>query len=252
MGISLHHIRNATSILTMNGKRILIDPMLSDVGELPPIPLTFHRRRNPLTPLPVPLELFRDVDAVLITHLHFDHWDKKAIATLEKHLPVLCPPQAEARIRRSGFTQTIVIEDTLEWGGIELRRIQGNHAKGWTKSLLGAVSGFLMRTPQDGSFYLVGDCIYESVIEDTFARYQPEIAILNTAKAQMMWGTIITMTEEDILRISRLFPRTTLVAVHLEAINHCKQKREELLALVQRERLTQRVKVPANNEIIHF
>lgn len=77
MLISVQHIRHATSILTINSKRILVDPMLSEVGELSPVPLTRNYRRNPLTPLPVPLHLFEDVDAILLTHRHFDHWDKR-------------------------------------------------------------------------------------------------------------------------------------------------------------------------------
>ncbi|AIQ66406.1 hypothetical protein PGRAT_01110 [Paenibacillus graminis] len=46
MLISVQHIRHATSILTIHGKRILVDPMLSDVGELSPVPLTRNYRRK--------------------------------------------------------------------------------------------------------------------------------------------------------------------------------------------------------------
>ncbi|MNW07513.1 hypothetical protein D3C71_2041430 [compost metagenome] len=39
-------------------------------------------------------------------------------------------------------------------------------------------------------------------VNPAFRTYTPDVAVLNTAKAQMMWGTVITMTEEDIVRIS--------------------------------------------------
>ncbi|MGG6311863.1 MBL fold metallo-hydrolase [Paenibacillus macerans] len=251
MSLSFQHIRNATSILTVNGKRILIDPMLSDPGELPPIPLTFNYRRNPLTPLPVPLSLFQDVDAVLVTHRHFDHWDKKAISLLNKHIPVFCQPRDERSIRSSGFSRTIAIEDTFKWEGIWMKRIQGQHGPGLTGKLLGPVSGFILHTDKE-SVYIVGDCIYTPSIEEAFRTYKPDVAILNTAKAQMMWGTVITMTEEDIVRIPRLSPTTKLIAVHLETINHCKLKRNELLEFIGKQNLDESVWVPDDGEQLSF
>ncbi len=69
MSFSIQHIRNATSLVTMNDKRILVDPMLSDVGQLPPVPFTRTLRRNPSVPLPVTLDTFDNIDAILLTHL---------------------------------------------------------------------------------------------------------------------------------------------------------------------------------------
>jgi len=37
MPISVQHIRHATSIISINGKRLLIDPMLSEAGKLSPV-----------------------------------------------------------------------------------------------------------------------------------------------------------------------------------------------------------------------
>src|SRR3954447_160469 len=42
----------------------------------PPVPGTPNERRNPLVPLPVdPATLVDGLDAVLVTHLHADHFD---------------------------------------------------------------------------------------------------------------------------------------------------------------------------------
>lgn len=250
--ISVQHIRHATSILTINGKRILIDPMLSDAGKLAPVPFTRNYRRNPLTPLPVPLQVFEDMDAILLTHRHFDHWDKKAIAILNKHIPVFCQPKDQASVQAAGFLRAIPVHHSVEWEGIEITRIAGQHAQGLSSKLLGPVSGFFLNTGKEGSVYIVGDCIYTPAIEAAFREYIPDIAIVNTGEAEMIWGTVITMTREDIARIARLSPRTKILAVHLNTINHCHLSRAQLATYLKEQQLEESVWIPEDGEIVSF
>lgn len=51
--MNIHHLRNATFVIESADTFILIDPMLSGVGELPPFSYIRHKlQRNPLVPLP--------------------------------------------------------------------------------------------------------------------------------------------------------------------------------------------------------
>ncbi|SFF31799.1 L-ascorbate metabolism protein UlaG, beta-lactamase superfamily [Paenibacillus algorifonticola] len=226
--------------------------MLSDVGELPPVPFTRTFRRNPLTPLPVPLPFFEDMDAILLTHRHFDHMDKKAISVLNKRTPVFCQPEDQAFLRAAGFLNVQAIQNSFEWCGIQLKRIKGQHAQGIFTKLLGPVSGFILSTAADGSIYLVSDCVYAPAIEETFRENQPDIAILHTARAQLLFGTIITMTAEDILRIREVSPATRIVAVHMDAISHCTLKRQQLRTFLKERSLENAAIIPEDGEVIAF
>ena len=252
MSISFHHIRHATSIITLNGKRILLDPMLSDVGELAPVPFTRNYRKNPLTPLPVMLTSFEDIDAILLTHRHFDHWDKKAMAILSKNIPAFCQPKDVASVQSAGFVKVIPIDDCYEWEGIHMKRMVGPHAPGLTGKLLGPVSSYFLSTAAEGSIYIVSDCILTPAIEHAFQELKPNVAILNASEAEMLWGTMITMTREDIARIARISPETKLVVVHLETINHCKLSRAQLARFLKEQQLEQGVTVPLDGDIISF
>jgi L-ascorbate metabolism protein UlaG (beta-lactamase superfamily) len=108
MTLTIRHIRNATSLITMNGKIILVDPMLSDVGQLPPVPFTRTLRRNPIVPLPVSLNTFENIDAILLTHVHFDHFDKTAKLILNKKIPVFCQPADQKHVKSWGFYNVIL------------------------------------------------------------------------------------------------------------------------------------------------
>ena len=87
--------RNATVLLKINGLKLLIDPMLGAKGSFGVFPWTNDTRLNPLTDLPFSANklnsLLSELDAVVVSHLHPDHWDAAAVKLLDKKLPVICP-----------------------------------------------------------------------------------------------------------------------------------------------------------------
>lgn len=85
--MKIQQIRNATLIVEYAGRKILIDPMLSDKGTLPAfIPAkNWTFKKNPLNDLPYAKEeIIKEVDFVFLSHLHPDHWDEEAVRILPK------------------------------------------------------------------------------------------------------------------------------------------------------------------------
>ena len=79
-------VRNATLLLELEGRRILVDPMLDPAGARPPIAGTANPVDNPTVELPFPAEeVVRGLDAVLVTHRHKDHFDDTAERLLMCH-----------------------------------------------------------------------------------------------------------------------------------------------------------------------
>ncbi len=88
--MNIQQIRNATLKLTYAGQTFLIDPMLAEQGAYAGLQGAPNSHlSNPTVGLVVPLEELVAVDAVIVTHTHFDHWDDAAKTLLPKHLPVL-------------------------------------------------------------------------------------------------------------------------------------------------------------------
>jgi L-ascorbate metabolism protein UlaG (beta-lactamase superfamily) len=92
MKMKLQLIRHATLWLNYAGVNFLIDPMFSDMGVNPPIVNSTNERRNPLVPMPVSIDDLIFPDAVIVTHLHRDHWDDEAKAALDKSTLIFCQP----------------------------------------------------------------------------------------------------------------------------------------------------------------
>ena len=128
--MKFQQICSATSIVTFGGKRFLIDPMLSDQGHYPSVPETTDTGHgNPDCNLPCSIEDLFQVDAVIVTHLHFDHFDEVAARLLPKQLPVFSQSEEEARILTGyGFTDVrVLLKEGTEFEQVRLFRTECDH-----------------------------------------------------------------------------------------------------------------------------
>jgi L-ascorbate metabolism protein UlaG (beta-lactamase superfamily) len=221
--VRLTLVRNATVLLEIARKRILVDPMLDDVGARPPIEGTANPVANPTAPLPFPAEqVVAGLDGVIVTHRHRDHLDATAEALLPRYVPVFCQPEDEAALRQLGLDARAV-DDELAWDGIRITRTPARHGSGRLAELLAPVSGFVL-----DDLYLAGDTVWYEGVEETIARHRPRVAVVNAGGAEFSEGGLIVMGADDVREVAARVP--TVVAVHLEALNHCFLTRAELRA----------------------
>lgn len=112
---------------------ILTDPILSPKGAAKPFA---GIARNPTVDLPLPVEkILEDVEMVLISHYHPDHFDDAAIEVLPKTIPVFYQPGDEERMTENGFLSVKPIETSHSWEGITFTRTGGQHGQGETISV---------------------------------------------------------------------------------------------------------------------
>src|SRR3954447_22792102 len=221
-------IRNATLLVDTGGRRLIVDPSLDPAGARPPIPGTAEPRPNPLVELPEPVEeIVARLDAALVTHLHADHLDDTAIARLEPRLPVACQPEDEPVLRERGFMDLRVLDGGIDLCGIGVARTPGRHGTGEIGARMGPVSGFVLRAQGEPSLYVAGDTIWCNEVEDALAEHGPDVVVVNAGGARFLEGDPIIMDAGDVVSTARAAPRAVVVAVHLEALNHCPVTRAE-------------------------
>jgi L-ascorbate metabolism protein UlaG (beta-lactamase superfamily) len=240
-------IRHATLVLEYGGRRLLVDPMLGDQGSAPPIEDTPNQRPNPLVPLPVPApELVANVDAVLATHMHEDHFDETAAAALPRSLPLGCQPEDAEHLRGLGFTDVRPVDERIDLLGISVARTGGQHGTGEIAKALAPVSGFVLSAGGEPVLYIAGDTIWCDEVSAALSQHSPGVVVVNAGGARFNTGDPITMTPEDVIAVTEATPdETVVVAVHMDAINHCVVTRADLrAALSGADLLESRVLVP--------
>ena len=232
-------VRNATLLLELAGKRVLVDPMLDDEGARPPIEGTRNPVPNPTAPLPMPAEeVVAGLDAVIVTHRHRDHLDGTAEELLPRDVPVFCQPEDEDALRELGVDARAV-DDEVEWDGLRIVRTPGRHGTGPIADALAPVSGFVL-----GGLYIAGDTVWYEGVEATIERHQPRVAVVNAGGAEFAEGGLIIMGIDDVREVAARVP--TVVAVHLEALNHCYLTRAAIRASLPD------VLVPADGETLEI
>src|SRR6476619_451933 len=199
--------------------------MLDDAGARPPIEGTVPQVPNPTVPLLFPAEeVVRGLDAVVVTHRHRDHLDSRAEELLPRDVPVFCQPEDEQALRELRLDARPV-EDSTEWDGLHITRTPARHGSGEIAELLAPVSGFVL-----DDLYVAGDTVWYEGVAETIERHRPRVAVVNAGAAEFLEGGLIVMGIDDVREVAARVP--TVLAVHLEALNHCFLTRAELAAAV--------------------
>ena len=123
-------IRNATLTLHYAGKKILVDPMLAEKGTLQSALGVYNTPRVHLT-MPIK-EIVEDLDLVLLTHNHIDHYDPTVKHVLPKDIPFFTQPQDKDTIMQDGFTNVEAIDKNRTLDNLTIHRTTGVHGYGQT------------------------------------------------------------------------------------------------------------------------
>ena len=258
--VTFQQIRNATVKIRYGDTTFLVDPLLAPKGTYPGFEGTVNSElRNPLVELPLPLGEVMRADAVIVSHTHLDHWDETAKQALPKDIPLFAQNEEDAAsIRKDGFTDVRVLGEDTVFRGVQLLRVDGQHGSDALMSVIGKImgktSGIVFRQPGHKTVYVAGDTVWTPQVEDAIARWRPDVIVLNTGYAQIAgFDDSIIMGKDDLARAHQAAPWATVVAVHLEAVNHMTQSRREVLDYIAEKGMDgARVRVPADGESYRF
>ena len=252
--MKIHQLRNATCILHLGEHKLLVDPMLGEVGSFGGFKFFGGGRKpNPLVPLPDSAhEALNEVTGCIITHCqrdHLDHLDKAGIAFLkERDVPVWAVADDFGYLRKKGLAPKEFVDGSLGMRVHPVKARHGHGVKGW---LLGPGHGWFMAHADEPSVFVTGDTVLVDSVRSAVAEDKPDVIIAPAGSANFGFGRDILFPQEEIVELAKMAPGTA-VFNHLEALDHCPVTREELRERLEEAGVGEKCLVPEDGEIVEI
>ena len=257
--MQIHQIRNATVKITYAGKTFLVDPWLLPKDAMPGFEGAFHSEvRQPRVELPLPVAEIVKADAVILTHVHPDHWDEMAANHIQKKIPFFVQsPTDKTIIEKYGFTNVCILSESgTLFEGITLYKTPCQHGrKEIVKPMCEKMGmpydamGIVFKNSAEKTLYVAGDTIWCEEVKHTLDTYKPQVVLINACGASLLVGNgeRLIMHKQDIEDLSSYIPQAQIIASHMDTVSHLTVTRQDIRSLG-----LPNVHVPEDNEVLSF
>jgi L-ascorbate metabolism protein UlaG (beta-lactamase superfamily) len=219
-GFRVTWLGHSTVLLEMDGHRILTDPVFGERAS----PFRFAGPKR-FHPAPARLSELPPLDAVLLSHDHFDHLCQSTMAELARgRVPIVTALGVGAHLEGFGVDPGRITE--LDWheqtqvGGVRFTATPSQHFSG--RSLTDANTtlwaSWVVETDRRKVFFS-GDTGLMPELGDTGRRYGPfDLVMLEIGAFHPSWGTI-HLGPENALTAFEMLGGGTLLPVHWGTFN---------------------------------
>jgi L-ascorbate metabolism protein UlaG (beta-lactamase superfamily) len=258
-GPTLQFVGTATTVLRLGGFTLLTDPNFLHRGERAYLGRGLWSKR--LTEPALGIDDLPPLDAVLLSHLHGDHWDRRARRGLDQSLPIVTTRHAARRLRLQGFDNAVALD---RWTTHELRQGQstltitslpGRHAPGPAQHVLPPVMGSLLEYRESAGrepfrLYVTGDTLNVPELQQIAAAY-PELdaAVLHLGGTRIL-GLLVTMDgRQGADLLERMRPRVT-VPVHYDDYTVFRSPLTDFRTEIENRRLPLEVRYVERGDVV--
>ena len=245
---TLTFVGTATTLLRIGGFTVLTDPNFLRKGQRAYLGKGLWSRR--LTdPAMGPGDL-PDLDLVVLSHLHGDHFDRVARRGLARNQPVVTTPDAARRLGQWGFeTAGLRTWERFELSkgeeSLHVESLPAVHARGVMGQLLPPVMGSLLEHRVGGEVrrrvYVSGDTLTGSHVDEIAERHPHlDAAVVHLGGTRVLMHTVTMDGPQGIDLVRRLSP-PRVVPVHHDDYGVFRSPLSEFTALAAAEGLAERV-----------
>lgn len=188
-------------LLEIEGKTILLDPMLTDS----PSPLSFMGPSRYTKELPIEIEKLPYIDAVILSHDHYDHLDYKTIQKIkDKTGAFFMPLGVGIHFREWGIAPEKIYElnwwDEITIDGLTLACTPSRHFSGrGITDRSTTMWGSWVIIGKNKRIYFSGDSGYGPHFKEIGDKYGPfDVAMMECGQYNERWKAIHMMPEETV------------------------------------------------------
>jgi L-ascorbate metabolism protein UlaG (beta-lactamase superfamily) len=248
-------IGTATTILRLGSFTVLTDPNFLHRGQRAYLGKGLWSRR--LTEPAMQPAALPALSAVVLSHLHGDHFDRIARRQLDRTVPVVTTEHAASRLRRAGFT----CHELQPWSRYEfphgdesltVESLPAVHAYGLLGKILPPVMGSLLVHRVAGNVrrrvYLSGDTLVGEHLDEIRERHSDiDTAVVHLGGTRILFWTVTMDANQGVDFLQRIRPRLA-VPVHYDDYRVFRSPLSEFLSAVKRDMPGQLVEAPTRGE----
>lgn len=259
--MKITQVRNATIVVEYNNTKFLIDPWLMPKDYMPGFDTAINSQiHQPRVELPFEIEKIIDVDAVIVTHIHPDHWDEFAEKSLDKNIKIFVQSYIDkGYIVSKGFRNVeIVLESGTKYNDIILYKTRTQHGRREiVKPLCDSIGmpydamGIVFKSENEKTLYIAGDTIWCDEVDTALKRYSPNVIIVNACAATLLNGECIIMNIEDVKNVLNAAPDAKVIASHLDTVSHLSVTRKDLKEFKTKNHIDNLL-IPNDGETLDF
>jgi L-ascorbate metabolism protein UlaG (beta-lactamase superfamily) len=253
-------VGTATTVISYGELNLLTDPNFLHQGQRAYLGYGLSSKR--LTEPALSLDDLPELDAVLLSHMHGDHWDRVTRRGLNRDLPIITTPHASKRLQRRGFPRATGLrtwgQQSVIHGGtmVRITAMPGRHAPRPAARLLPPVMGSMLEFgPLDGTvalrLYITGDTLLIEDLDEIPRRY-PDIdtGVFHLGGTTLPGGLMVTMNGRQGADLLELIDPRAVVPIHYDDYGVFKSPLSEFRTEINRRKLTDRVTYVERGETI--
>jgi L-ascorbate metabolism protein UlaG (beta-lactamase superfamily) len=254
---SLTFVGNATTLIRLGSFTVLTDPNFLHKGQRAYLGKGLWSRRL-LEPALQPEEL-PDLDLVVLSHLHGDHFDRIARRRLDRSVPVLTTEAAAQRLRRWGFAAAGLpvwerSEHNRDDESLTVEALPGIHGRGVMAKLLPPVMGSLLTHRVGGQvqrrIYLSGDTLTGEHLDEIRERHpQIDAAVVHLGGTRIAFATVTMDGAQGLDFLERIRPRLA-IPVHYDDYRVMRSPLSDFLDRVRTSPDRWQIATPARGETL--
>lgn len=209
-------VNHSTFLLQTAGVNVLTDPVWCE--RVSPVRFAGPRRRRAPG---IRLEDLPRIDAILLSHNHYDHFDTATLALLLKHDHpyVFCPLGLAAPLAKIGFSKISELDwwQHVSWQGLNVHCVPAQHfsARGPFDRNRTLWCGWML-DQEEGSMYFAGDTGFGDLFEEiaaSFPRIRLSLLPIGAYNPPWFMGPI-HMAPSQALYVHRILRSHYSVATH--------------------------------------
>ncbi|MEN0053805.1 MAG: MBL fold metallo-hydrolase [Mucilaginibacter sp.] len=228
--LKVTYLGGPTIILEISGIRFIVDPTFDEANTTYPLGpnLTVTKTAGPVS------TDIGHIDAILLSHdQHYDNFDGAGRELAKKVDKVFITAEGAERMKGSSIglhPWESYIMDAPNGDKVTITSTPARHGPAGIEKISGEVTGYIITVSGSANYelYITGDTVYYDGVAQVAKKYKPAYIFANAGGAQPRGPFFVTMSTNDVLDTSYVFPEAIVIPLHYEGWSHYTQGQDAL------------------------